>query len=104
MSRHRKVGAVGDFMKPKAVEKQTIEKRSVIVSGHRTSCSVEDEFWEAFKQICERHGKSVNTMISEIDKATPAAPNLSSALRVFVLNDALSRAASPVTYKSPAAA
>lgn len=103
MSRHRKVGAVGDFMKP-TIDKREIAKRSVIVSGHRTSVSVEDEFWDEFKQIASRDGKSVNDLISEIDRAQPEAANLSSALRLYVFKDVQSRAAHQVTYKKPAAA
>ena len=58
-------------------------RRSVLVSGHPTSVSVEDEFWEALGEIAGRRGMSLNALISEIDAARDGS--LSSALRLFVL-------------------
>jgi predicted DNA-binding ribbon-helix-helix protein len=60
-----------------------IQRRSVMVSGHRTSVSVEDEFWDEFSAIAARRGMSLNALISEIDRARDG--NLSSAVRLFVL-------------------
>ncbi|MBW7849407.1 MAG: ribbon-helix-helix domain-containing protein [Rhodospirillales bacterium] len=60
-----------------------IRKRSVIIAGHATSVSVEEEFWEALKQIAARRGLSLNALIAEIDHSRTG--NLSSAVRVFVL-------------------
>lgn len=64
-----------------------IRKRSVVLAGHRTSISLEAEFWDALRAIALRRGLSVNALVAEVDAARdPAAPrNLSSALRVFVL-------------------
>jgi predicted DNA-binding ribbon-helix-helix protein len=59
-------------------------KRSVTVAGHRTSITLEGAFWDALKQIADGQNKSVNVLIAEIDGQQPE--NLSSALRVFVLN------------------
>lgn len=62
-------------------------KRSVSIKGHRTSISLEPPFWDALKEIAEARGLSLAGLIAEIDRARgdePAA-NLSSALRVFVL-------------------
>lgn len=61
----------------------TIRKRSVIVAGHRTSVSLEPEFWTALRDIAERRGLSINALVAEVDKGRNG--NLSSALRVFVL-------------------
>lgn len=61
-----------------------IRKRSVIVAGHRTSISVEDEFWIAISQIAAARGLSVNQLVTSIDRARGG--NLSSALRLFVLD------------------
>ena len=62
-------------------------KRSVAIAGHRTSVSLEVPFWDALKDIAAARGVSLNALIAEIDRGRegPAAGNLSSALRVFVL-------------------
>ena len=62
----------------------TLRKRSVIVAGHATSVSLEPEFWEELKRIAATRGHSLNHLIGEVDSARTG--NLSSALRVFVLN------------------
>ena len=62
----------------------TIRKRSVIVAGHRTSVSLEPEFWTALREIAEQRGLSINALVAEVDKGRNG--NLSSALRVYVLN------------------
>ena len=63
------------------------QKRSVLLSGHRTSISLELAFWQKLKEICEQQGKSINQLITEIDNTRLNKPNknLSSAIRVFVL-------------------
>ncbi|MGE5147702.1 MAG: ribbon-helix-helix domain-containing protein [Candidatus Eiseniibacteriota bacterium] len=63
-----------------------IVKRSVIVAGHRTSVSLEPEFWNALKEIAERRGLSINKLIGEIDRERSG--NLSSTIRVYVLRAA----------------
>jgi predicted DNA-binding ribbon-helix-helix protein len=60
-----------------------IQRRSVVVSGHRTSVSVEDEFWAEITGIAARRGMSLNALISEIDRDRDG--NLSSAVRLYVL-------------------
>ena len=66
-------------------EGAAIRKRSVLVSGHATSVSIEREFWDALKRISVRRGQSVNNLISELD--LQRGGNLSSAIRVFVLRE-----------------
>lgn len=68
-----------------------IRRRSVTLQGHRTSVSLEDAFWARLKAIAVRRGLSVNALVAEVDMARSANPvgNLSSALRVLVLEDAL---------------
>jgi predicted DNA-binding ribbon-helix-helix protein len=63
------------------------QKRSVLLSGHRTSISLERAFWINLKEICRRHGNSINQQITEIDNERLEKPNnnLSSAIRIFVL-------------------
>ena len=62
-----------------------MKKRSVLIAGHPTSVSLEEEFWDALKGVAAARGVSVNALIEEIDAGR--AGNLSSAIRVFVLND-----------------
>ena len=62
-----------------------MKKRSVLIAGHPTSVSLEEEFWEALKEVAAARGLSVNALIEEIDAGR--AGNLSSAIRVFVLGD-----------------
>lgn len=60
------------------------KKHSVTVKGHRTSITLETDFWDSLREIAAAQKKSVNTLIAEIDAGAPE--NLSSALRVYVLN------------------
>ena len=68
-----------------------IRKRSVMISGHATSVSLEQAFWQRLKAIAKHQGVSVNALIGEIDgersppDAGERAGHLSSAIRVFVL-------------------
>ena len=62
----------------------SIRKRSVVIAGHATSVSLEEAFWSALKDIAGRQGRSINALVSEIDRARES--NLSSAIRVFVLD------------------
>lgn len=61
----------------------TVKKRSVVVSGHRTSISLERAFWEALREIAAQRDLTINQLVSEIDAARSG--NLSSAIRVFIL-------------------
>jgi predicted DNA-binding ribbon-helix-helix protein len=65
-----------------------IKKRSVVLAGHRTSISLEAEFWTALRTLATTRGVSVNALVAEIDVARDASQpgNLSSALRLFVLD------------------
>ena len=67
-------------------------KRSVSIAGHRTSISLEEPFWEGLREIAEREKLSVQALIGRID-AERGEQNLSSAIRVFVLNDLRGRLA-----------
>lgn len=70
----------------------TIRKRSVVIAGHRTSVSLEDIFWEQLQVLAKRQRLSVNALVESIDRERAA--NLSSAIRVFVLEQLLDRLAS----------
>ncbi|MEO0939840.1 MAG: ribbon-helix-helix domain-containing protein [Pseudomonadota bacterium] len=60
-------------------------KRSLTLRGHRTSVSLEDAFWRAFKEIADAEGKALNALAAEIDEARGTEAGLASAIRVFVL-------------------
>lgn len=64
-----------------------VRKRSVTIAGHQTSVSLEAAFWEALKRLAAARGMSLNGLIEEIDQARTG--NLSSAIRVYVLDRAL---------------
>jgi predicted DNA-binding ribbon-helix-helix protein len=68
-------------------------KRSVTLAGHRTSLSLEVIFWEQLVHIAESRSQSVNSLVAEIDETRQG--NLSSAVRVFILEWALEGATLP---------
>lgn len=69
----------------------TVVKRSVMVSGQKTSVSLEDVFWNGLKEIALRHGISVSRQLAIIN-AQRATGNLSSAIRTFVVEHYRNRA------------
>ena len=68
---------------------QPRNKRSLTIAKHRTSVSLEDEFWEALGALARAEGKSVAALVGEIDKRrstrTGPQPSLSAAIRLYVL-------------------
>lgn len=60
-----------------------LAKRSVVISGHKTSISLENAFWLALKMAARRRKMTVNELVTRIDGSRNG--NLSSALRVFLL-------------------
>ena len=73
-----------------------MRKRSVTIDGHRTSVSLEDGFWTELATIARARGLSLNALIAEIDHAREAPGNLSSALRLYVLEELRKRTISRV--------
>ena len=67
-----------------------IRKRSVIINGHKTSVSLEDEFYEQLKAIANRRDINVSDVIEEIE-AVNQTVNMSSQIRLTVLRDVLAR-------------
>jgi predicted DNA-binding ribbon-helix-helix protein len=61
-------------------------KRSLTLKGHRTSVSLEDEFWRAFREIAKAEGRAINDLAAEIDAHRPPETGLASAIRVFILH------------------
>jgi predicted DNA-binding ribbon-helix-helix protein len=68
-------------------------KRSVTIAGHRTSISLEQEFWNALSEIAEVKGESLAGLIAAVDDARAHDINLSAAIRIYVLEWFRSRAA-----------
>jgi len=64
--------------------KSRISKRSIVIAGHKTSVSLEDEFWDSLKEIAKERGMTLGALIAAID-ADRQLSNLSSAIRLFVL-------------------
>lgn len=60
-------------------------KHSLTLRGHRTSVSLETEFWQAFRDIAALQGKPINALAAEIDEARGTDMGLASAIRLFVL-------------------
>jgi predicted DNA-binding ribbon-helix-helix protein len=63
----------------------TVKKRSIIIGGHKTSISLEDNFWACLRQIARERATTAPKLIGMLDAERNGA-NLSSMIRVFVLN------------------
>lgn len=68
-----------------------MKKISVSLSGHQTSITLEPEFIDALQSLAIRNGKSIASIICDIDSARTPDVNLSSAVRVWVLNQMILR-------------
>ncbi len=66
-------------------------KRSFSIHGHRTSISLEAEFWTALKDEASKSGQTLASLIAAIDKGRGSS-GLSSAVRVWLLHRLTSRA------------
>lgn len=63
-------------------------KRSVTLHGHRTSISLEEPFWAAFRRLAQKEGKGLNALAAEIDDARGDV-GLATAIRLHVFDAAL---------------
>lgn len=61
-------------------------KRSITLAGHKTSVTLEDDFWQGMRLIARNENTTLISLVSRINDARQAHTNLSSAIRVFVLN------------------
>lgn len=85
--------------------KSPVVKRSIMVAGHKTSVSLESAFWSGMKEISAARNMTLSELVGEID-SNRRQGNLSSAIRLFVLDYFRSRAmpaAMPPTGTQPAA-
>lgn len=74
--------------------KSAVTKRSVVIGGHKTSVSLEDPFWAEVRSIADAEKMTVSSLLRRIDRERSNA-NLSSAIRVYVLENMRERANSP---------
>jgi predicted DNA-binding ribbon-helix-helix protein len=65
--------------------KSKVIKRSIIVDGRKTSVCLEDAFWSCLNEIARAQGATMSQTVTEIDSVRQR-PNLSSAIRLFVLD------------------
>lgn len=65
--------------------KSLVVKRSIAVAGHKTSVSLEDAFWRGLKDLAYNKNVTLSNLVETIDIARRAG-NLSSAIRLFVLD------------------
>ena len=84
--------------------KSPVVKRSIVVAGHKTSVSLEEAFWNGMKEISALRNITLSELVGEID-GNRQQGNLSSAIRLFVLEHFRSRAGAapppPQTESSP---
>ena len=65
-----------------------VRKRSISIRGHRTSFSLEEPFLDELSRLAAERGIALAALVAEVDAERPRGSNLSSALRVFVLEQA----------------
>lgn len=71
--------------------KSLVTKRSIVIAGHKTSVSLEDAFWDELKLFAEKERMTLSSVVNDIDTKRDGG-NLSSAIRLFVLERARARA------------
>jgi predicted DNA-binding ribbon-helix-helix protein len=74
--------------------KSRIVKRSIVIDGHKTSVSLEDQFWSGVKEIARAQGATLSKVVADIDSVRQHS-NLSSALRLFVLDQVRTQGTRP---------
>lgn len=62
-------------------------KRSLTLKGHRTSVTLEDQFWRAFQDLASKKNLSINALAYEIDVMRDLDTGLASAIRVYILSE-----------------
>jgi predicted DNA-binding ribbon-helix-helix protein len=69
---------------PLGRKNSSVVKRSVVRNGHKSSISLEDQFWDALREIADHDRVAISTLVAMIDHERTTS-NLSSAIRVYVL-------------------
>ena len=71
--------------------KSPVVKRSIVIAGHKTSVSLEDAFWKGLKEIADGRDTTLSDLVATINSERRHG-NLSSAIRLFVLDHYRARA------------
>ena len=66
------------------LQASAVVKRAIVIDGHKTSISLEDEFWEGLKEVAASNGDTLSGLVAAIDRKRQNE-NLSSCLRLYVL-------------------
>jgi|TARA_R110002072_G_scaffold107901_3_gene234402 predicted DNA-binding ribbon-helix-helix protein len=74
------------------VSKAQIVKHSISIAGHRTSISLERQFWDLLRDAAAARHLSINELVSEIDREREG--NLSSAVRLYILDELIRKTTS----------
>jgi predicted DNA-binding ribbon-helix-helix protein len=80
--------------------KSPVVKRSIVIAGHKTSVSLEDAFWKGLKEIAGDRNLTLSDLVATIDTDRRQG-NLSSAIRLFVLDHYRSQMAPTATPSIP---
>lgn len=79
--------------------KSPVVKRSIVITGHKTSVSLEDAFWSGLKDIAGSRSMTLSELVASID-GDRRQGNLSSAIRLFVLDHYRNLAGGAATRES----
>lgn len=83
--------------------KSPVIKRSIVIAGHKTSVSLEDAFWKGLKDIAGGRDMTLSDLVASIDTERRHG-NLSSAIRLFVLDHYRSQIPEEKDQRDPARA
>ena len=62
-----------------------VSKHNITLVGHKTSITLENQFWDGLREIACDENVAVSTLIEQIDTER-TSDNLSSAIRLYVLD------------------
>jgi len=80
--------------------KSPVVKRSIVIAGHKTSVSLEDAFWKGLKEIATERNVTLSELVASIDSDRQHG-NLSSGIRLFVLDHYRSQISDEIAQRSP---
>jgi predicted DNA-binding ribbon-helix-helix protein len=80
--------------------KSPVVKRSIVIAGHKTSVSLEDAFWKGLKEIAGTRDMTLSELVALIDSERQHG-NLSSAIRLFVLDHYRNQSGEPKNERNP---
>jgi predicted DNA-binding ribbon-helix-helix protein len=83
--------------------KSPVVKRSIVIAGHKTSVSLEDAFWRGLKEIADAREMTLSELVASIDTDRKHG-NLSSAIRLFVLDHFRSQLTQKESRRDPSPA